>query len=138
MPADLATTNVLLGVMAVVSVLQGLVVMALGIAGWRAYRQVMALVSDFDTRHVAPVRHQVDAILADVKDVTGRLKEETDRVDSAIRHTIDRVDNTADRVRFQVRQKTSRVLAFISGARWRIEELLQSRHQPPASAAGGI
>jgi len=138
MPADLSTTNTLLGVMAVVSVLEGLVVLALGLAGWRAYKQVMGLLNELEERHIAPVRQRVDAILADVKDVTGRLKEETERVDYAIRNTIDRVDDTADRVRFQVRQKTSRVLAFLIGVRSRIEELLQPRHRPPASAAGRL
>jgi len=138
MPADLSTTNTLLGVMAVVSVLEGLVVLALGLAGWRAYKQVMGVLNELEERHIAPVRQRVDAILADVKDVTGRLKEETERVDYAIRNTIDRVDDTADRVRFQVRQKTSRVLAFLIGVRSRIEELLQPRHRPPASAAGRL
>jgi len=138
MPEDLSTTNMLLGVMAIVSVLEALVVMALGLAGWRAYKQVVGMVTDLEQRHVAPVRHQVEAILADVKDVTVRLKEETERVDDAIRNTIDRVDDTADRVKFQVRQKTSRVLALIIGLRSRIEELLQSRHQPPASATGRL
>ena len=137
MPGDLSTTNMLLAIMAVVSALEALVVVAVGIAGWRAYTQVMGLANDLEQRHIAPVRIQVDAILADVKDVTARVKDETDRVDYAIRTTIDRVDDTADRVRLQVRQKTSRVLGFIFGVRSMIEEMLQSRHQS-ASATGRI
>lgn len=138
MPGDLSTTNMLLAIMAVVSALEALVVLAVGVAGWRAYKRVMDLADDLEQRHIAPVRIQVDAILADLKDVTGRVKEETDRVDYAIRSTIDRVDDTADRVRYQVRRKTSKVLAFIFGVRSMIEEMLQSRHQPPTSATGRV
>jgi hypothetical protein len=138
MPGDLSTTNILLAVMAVVSALEAMVVVALGVAGWRAYKRVMELVNGLEERHIAPVRMQVDAILADLKDVTSRVKDETDRVDYAIRTTIDRVDDTADRVRYQVRQKTGRVLAFIFSVRSMIEEMLHSRHQPPASATGSL
>jgi methyl-accepting chemotaxis protein len=73
-----------------------------------------------------------------VKGVTERVKEETDRVDHAIRTTMDRVDDTADRVRATVRAKSSRIVGFVRGIRVIIEELLHSRHQPPANAAGRI
>jgi len=127
-----------LAIIAVVSLLEALVVVGVGVAGWLAYRRVMQLVNDLEQRHIAPVRLQVDAILADVKDVTARVKDETDRVDYAIRTTIDRVDDTADRVRLQVRQKTNRILGFIFHVRSTIEEVLRSRHQPPASATGRV
>ena len=41
-------------------------------------------------------------------------------------------------VKANVRYKTSRLVGFIRGLRATIEGLLQSRHQPPASAAGRI
>ena len=56
---------------------------------------------------------RVNAILDDVKDVTAKVKQETERVDNAIHTTIDRIDNTAERVRLNVREKTSRVVGFI-------------------------
>ena len=58
---------------------------------------------------------RVNAILDDVKDVTAKVKEETERVDHAIHTTIDRIDDTADRVRSNVRAKTSRVVGFVRG-----------------------
>jgi hypothetical protein len=81
---------------------------------------------------------RVNEILGDVKDVTAKVREETERVDQAIRTTMDRVDDTADRVRSNVRAKTSRVVGFARGLRVAIEELLQTRGQrrPPESAAG--
>ena len=138
MQPDLGTTNLLLGIMAVVSVLEALVVVGMAVAGWMMYRRVMELVNGLEQRHIAPLRIRVDSILDDVKGVTEKVKEETDRVDYAIRATMDRVDDTADRVRANVRAKTSRVVGFVRGLRAVIEGILQSRHQPPASAAGRI
>jgi len=138
MQPDLGTTNLLLGIMAVVSVLEALVIIGIGIAGWMMYRQVMEVVTGLEQRHIAPLRARVDAILDDVKGVTEKVKEETDRVDNAIRATMDRVDDTADRVRANVRAKTSRVVGLVRGLRAVIEGILHSRPQPPASADGTI
>jgi len=138
MPADLSTTNLLLGIMAVVSVLEALVVVGIGVAGWMIFKRVTELVEGLEQRHIVPLRTKVDAILTDVKGVTEKVKEETERVDYAIRTTMDRVDDTADRVKANMRYKTSRAVGFVRGVRAAIEGLLQSRHQPPASAAGRI
>jgi hypothetical protein len=127
---DLGTTNLLLGIMAAVSVLEALLVVGVGIACWMVYRRVMVLVDGLEQRQVAPAMARVNAILDDVKEVTAKVREETDRVDHAIRTTMDRVDDTADRVRSNVRAKTSRVIGFVRGVRRTIEELLHSRHQP--------
>jgi hypothetical protein len=132
MTGNLATTNVLLGIMAAVSVLEALLVIGLGIAGVVVYRRVMDLVNGLETRQVAPAMARVNAILDDVKGVTAKVREETERVDQAIRTTMDRVDDTADRVRWNVRAKTSRLVGFIRGARVAIESLLRT-HQPHES-----
>jgi hypothetical protein len=62
------------------------------------------------------------------------VKEETERVDTAIRTTIDRVDDTADRMRSTVRAKTSRLVGLIRGVRVAIESMLEHReprtHEP--------
>jgi uncharacterized protein YoxC len=129
MSGELGTTNLLLGIMAAVSILEALAIAGLGIAGFMVYRRVMALVNGLETRQVAPVMARVNAILDDVKGVTATVREETDRVDHAIRSTMDRVDDTADRVRSNVRAKTSRVVGFVRGLRVAIEEMLHSRHQ---------
>jgi len=99
MQPNLGTTNLLLGIMAAVSVLEALLIIGMGIAGWMVYRRVMDLVTGLEERQIAPLMVRVNAILGDVKDVTAKVKEETERVDQAIRTTMDRVDDTADRVR---------------------------------------
>jgi hypothetical protein len=110
--ADLDTTNILLGIMAAVSVLEALVVIGMAVAGYLAYKRVMDLVNGIEARQVAPAMARVNAILDDAK------------VDTAIRTTMDRVDDTADRVRTNVRAKTSRIVGVVRGARVALEHIL--------------
>jgi len=138
---NLETTNLLLGIMAAVSVLEGLLIIGAGIAMFLVYRRVTALVEGIETRQVAPVVARVNAILDDVKGVSAKVKEESERVDHAIRSTIDRVDDTADRLRSNVRAKTSWIIGVMRGLRVTIEEVLHSdsrHHQPPAGTAGRV
>jgi pyrimidine operon attenuation protein/uracil phosphoribosyltransferase len=121
---DLGTTNVMLGIMAAVSVLEALVVIGIGIAGYLVYKRVMTLVNGLEERQVAPAMARVNAILDDLKVVSTKVKEEAERVDTAIRTTMDRVDDTADRVRSNVRAKTSRIVGIVRGARVALEHIL--------------
>jgi hypothetical protein len=130
MEANLGTTNLLLGIMAAVSVLEALLLGAVGVAGFMMYRRVMELVEGLEMRQVAPAMARVNSILDDVKEVTSKVKSETERVDMAIHSTMDRLDDTADRVRSNVRAKTSRIVGLVRGLRVAIEGLLRSRQQP--------
>ena len=121
---DLGTTNVMLGIMAAVSVLEALVIIGAAIAGYLIYKRVMALVNGIEERQVAPAMARVNAILDDAKVVSARVREEAERVDTAIKTTMDRVDDTADRVRSNVRAKTSRIVGIVRGARVALEHIL--------------
>jgi hypothetical protein len=135
---NLATTNLLLGIMAAVSVLEGLLIIGIGVAAWKAYRAVMDLVTGLEQRHVVPAMTRVTAILEDVKAVSTTVRAETDRVDHAIHNTMDRVDDTVHRVQTSVRDKTSRVIGFVRGVRTAIAHVARTREgsregdQPPA------
>jgi hypothetical protein len=128
MSGALGTTNLLLGIMAAVSVLEALVIIAMGVAGFMAYRKVMGLVDGIETPQVAPTIARVNAILDDVKTVTATVKRETERVDHAIHTAMGRIDDPADRMRSNVRATTSAVVGFVRGLRVAIEWLLHSRH----------
>ena len=137
--ANLDTTNMLLGIMAAVSVLEALLLIGLGVGGFIVYRRVMQLVNDLETRQIAPLRDKVDAILLDVKTVTARVSEQTERVDHAISGTIHRVDETADRVKGSVRDKVNQAVGVARGIRAVIASLMGTESgQSAASAAGGI
>jgi hypothetical protein len=122
--ANLDTTNLLLGIMAVVSVLEALLLVAVGVMAWKLYHQAMQTVHEIEQRQVAPLRARVEAlmgtvdgILVDVKRVTESVGAQTERVNSAISTTIDRVDETADRVKHSVSYRVGRVLGLVQGAR---------------------
>jgi hypothetical protein len=135
---DLGTTNLLLGIMAVVSVIEVLCLIGAGIGGFIVYRRVMQLVNELEQRQVAPAMARVNTILDDVKGVTNRVNEEAERMDHAIRETIDRVDETADRVRVRVRSRANRLIGVLRGVRTAIEVFLsgETGRRPTAQAPG--
>jgi hypothetical protein len=137
---DLQTTNVALIIMAVVSVLEALLLLGLGIGGFLIYRRVMQLVNDLEARQVAPLREKVDAILLDVKAVTARVNQEAERVDTAIQGTMERVDYTAEQLKTSVKDKVNYAAGVVRGVRAAIVSLLHSDHRPkpPATAAGRL
>ena len=137
---NLDTTNVLLGIMAGVSVLEALVLIGIGVGGFMIYRRVMQVVEDLETRQIAPLREKADAILADVKTVTARVSQQTERVDHAISGTIHRVDETADKVKGSVRDKVNQAAGVIRGIRAVILSLLNADGSPEhaASASGRV
>jgi len=129
---DLHMTNVLLGIMAAVSVLEALLLIGAGVGGFIVYRRVMQTITDLEARQIAPLRVKVDAILADVQAITARVSQQTERVNHAITGTFDRVDDTAERVRSSVRDKVSQAAGVVRGVRAIIVSML---HQDSRRAA---
>jgi hypothetical protein len=123
---DLSSLSVPLWIMAVVSVLQALLLIGMGVSGYLLYSRVTTLMTDLEARQIAPIREKVDAILADVKGITARVSQQTERVDHAITGTIDRVDDTAHRVRMGVHDKVSQVAGVVRGVRAVIMSLLHT------------
>jgi hypothetical protein len=124
MDSNLETTNLILGIMAAVSVLEALVLIGIAVAAFIVYRRVMALVNRVEERYVAPAMARVNATLDDVRHISSKVRQETERVDDAIHATIDRVDDTADRMRANLRAKTSRIVGIVRGARVALETIL--------------
>jgi hypothetical protein len=137
---DLQTTNWLIGVIAVASAIQSLMLLGAAIAGYRLYQQATRAVTDLEAQHIEPLRRQMDTILADVRRVTARVSERTERVDDAISDTMGRVDETAERVKYRVRERVSYVTGLVRGVRAVIASLLttDSAHKPPAAAGGRL
>ena len=123
---DPSSLSVPLWIMAVVSVLQALLLIGIGVAGYLVYSRVMKLAADLEARQIAPIREKVDAILADVHGITARVNQQTERVDEAITGTIDRIDDTAARVRAGVFYRVNRMAGVVRGVRAVIMALLHS------------
>jgi uncharacterized protein YoxC len=124
---DLGTTNLLLGIMAVVSVIEGLLLIGMGVGGFMLYRRVTSVVNDLERRHVAPLSARVNSILGDVQAVTARVQTQAARVDTAISDTMDRVDSTAARVKYTVRDRIDQVAAVVHAFRQAIGSLFERR-----------
>jgi hypothetical protein len=135
---DLQTTNTALVIMAVVSVLEAVLLVGIAVGGFLIYRRAMRLANGLEERQIAPLREKMDAILVDLKSVTTRLNDQTERVDQAISETMGRVDETAENLKSSVREKVNNVAGVVRGVRAAIVALLQTNHRPkgPASAEG--
>jgi hypothetical protein len=140
MGGDLGTTNMWLAIMAIVSVLEALLLIGIGVAGFLMYRRVMQLVNDLETRQITPVREKVDAILLDVKAVTANVNQQTERVNHAISGTMERVDETADRVKGSVRDRVNQAVGIVQGLRAVVLSVFghDGRHEPPSPAPGRV
>lgn len=85
MAPDLTTTNLLLGIMAAVSVLEVLVLVGLFAGGLVLYRRLLRTIADIEAKHVAPASARINAILDDVKGVTSVVGGAVDSADGAAR-----------------------------------------------------
>lgn len=85
METQLATTNWLLGVMALAAVLEALIAVALGVVVLVAIGRVSQVARRLDAEQVTPALGKVNAILDDVKGVSGAVKDGAGRFDSIVR-----------------------------------------------------
>jgi len=138
---NLNTTNLLLGIMAAVSVIEAVLLIGLGVMAYRLYGQAMRAVRDIEQRQIAPLvarvntlMTRVDGILVDLRDVTSRVSTRTERVDSAIQHTMHRVDETAWRVRSSVNSRMQRAVGLFQAARAAVDGFFNSGRRPQGGA----
>jgi hypothetical protein len=121
---NLETTNWLLGLIALASVVQTGMLVAAALAGRKMYREINERLDNLEVKHVTPLRRQIDGILTDVQGITARFNNQAARVDHAITDTIDRVDETAERVKYRVRDKVSQATGVVRGLRAAIASVL--------------
>ena len=88
---NLTTTNVLIGIMAAVSVLEALAIIGFFLGAFLLYRRIARVLSGIEERHVAPTTARVNAVLDDIKDVTSTVKEEAWRAQSVVSRVVNAV-----------------------------------------------
>ncbi len=91
MEVSLTTTNVLLGVIAAVSLLEGLAVIGFFLGAFLLYRRIVRIIGGIEVRQVAPTAARVNAILDDIKDVTSTMKDEAGRAGWVVSRLVDSV-----------------------------------------------
>jgi hypothetical protein len=75
--------------MAVVSILEALALLVFIGAGFLFYRRLTRLIAGIEERQIAPVTSRVNAILDDVKGVSGIVRGAADSTDSSVRRGLD-------------------------------------------------
>jgi hypothetical protein len=118
---DLTMTNVWLGILAVTSVIEFLMIAAVGLFAYRAYKEVMTVVENVERVHIAPLRARVDAILDEVEVITGKVKHAQDSVASAM-HTAASVGSLFAGT---VASRTWPILSIIKGVRMAATAILE-------------
>jgi hypothetical protein len=110
---DLTTTNIWLGILAVVSLVEFLMILVGGFLAYRVYRQVTTTLETLERVHVAPLRARVDLILDEVQRVTDKVRHAQDSVSEAFRH----VAGTGSVVADAVKSKTWPIVGIIQAIR---------------------
>jgi hypothetical protein len=108
---NLTTTNVWLGILAVVSLLEFLMIVAAGLFAYKLYTQLMATIQTVERVHIAPLRARVDRILDEVQSVTDKVKTVQESVSDALRQ----VAGTGSMVAGAVKSKTWPIIGIIQG-----------------------
>jgi methyl-accepting chemotaxis protein len=96
---DLTMTNVWLGILAIISLIQFLMVCAAGIFAYRMYQRAMTTLETVERVHIAPIRARVDAMLDEVQTVVNTVKHTHESVSDALRHVTDTGNAVADAVK---------------------------------------
>jgi hypothetical protein len=137
--SSFATTNVLLGIMAAVSVIEIIVLVAAGIFGYRAYSRVMQTVDSLEARHVAPLTARTLAILDDVKSVTARAESTAGSLEKQISEGARRAGEMARRGRSGATRVWQQVENVRIAARETVASLLgrsnAPRHHAPTATS---
>jgi hypothetical protein len=97
MTPNLGTTNLLLGIMAAVTLLEVFAVVGVFLAGYFLYRRIRQVIHGIEERQVAPTRARVNAILDDVKGVGATVKAEASRFRAAASHVVDWMRRSRER-----------------------------------------
>ena len=131
---DLTMTNVWLGILAVISLIEFLMIAAGGFLAFKAYKQMMSVVENVERMHIAPLRARVDGILDEVEGITMKVKHAQDSVSSALHTAAGAGSIIAD----TVRARTWPVLRVIRGVKMAATALLHNngKHERPVIDAG--
>jgi hypothetical protein len=80
MTPHLGTTNLLIGILAAVSLLEVFAVVAVFLAAWLVGRRIVRAINRIGARHGAPATARVGAILEDVRAVTSTAKAQASQL----------------------------------------------------------
>jgi hypothetical protein len=130
---NLTTTNVWLGILAVVSLIEFLMLVAAGLLVYKMYTRVMTTLDTVERVHIAPLRARVDGILDEVQVVTNKVKHAQESVADALRH----VTGTGSVVAGAVKSKTWPIIGVLQGLKTAATVLKNGQKDRPPTARYG-
>jgi|SRR5688572_29577240 hypothetical protein len=108
---DLTWTNTWLGILAMISLIQFLIVCAVGFFAFRMYQKAMTTLETVERLHIAPLRARVDGMLDQVQVMTDKVRHAQDSVSDAFKH----VTGTGTAVAGAVKAKTWPIIGILQG-----------------------
>ena len=94
MTDNLGSVNVWLAILALVSLAEFLLILAVAFMGYRLYRRATATMDRLEVEYVAPITAKVNTVVDNVRDLTERVQ----RADEKVRSVITHVEHAAGRV----------------------------------------
>ena len=108
---SLETTNTWLAVLAIVSLVEFLMILAAGFFAYKLYSRAMVALETVERVHIAPLRARVDGILDQVQTVTTKVQYAQEAVSDALRN----VSGTGHTVADAVKARTWPIIGIIQG-----------------------
>jgi hypothetical protein len=131
--ADLTTTNVWLGILAVVSLIEFLMICAAGFFAYRLYHKVMATLENVEREHIAPLHARADSVLDEVQRITEKVRHAQDSVSDALRH----VAGTGNAVAWAVKARTWPILGVLQGLKSAASTVMKNGRKGQADRSYG-
>lgn len=108
---DLTWTNTWLGILAVISLIQFLILCVAGFLAYRMYQKAMTTIQTVERVHIAPLRARVDSLLDQVQLMTDKVKHAQESVSDALRQ----VTGTGTAVAGAVKSKAWPLIGIFQG-----------------------
>jgi hypothetical protein len=130
---DLTTTNIWLGILAIVSLIQFAMICAAGVLGYRLYQKAMTTIETVERVHIAPLHARVDGLLNDVQHITDKVKYTQDAVSDTFRQ----VAGTGNAVAWALRARTWPILGILQGLKSVASTVIRNGRKEHADSSYG-
>lgn len=109
--ADLTWTNTWLGILAVISAIQFLIMCVAGFLAYRMYQKAMATIETVERLHIAPLRARVDSVLDQVQLMAHKVGHAQESISDALHH----VTGTGSAIAGAVKSKAWPIVGIFQG-----------------------
>lgn len=137
MVEGLETTNFWLAIIAIVSVIQIVALIAGAWFSYHLYVRTARAATELESRYLMPLNTRVNRILDDAEDIAGRVKD----AETAVRNSIRHVADTGNVAVAAVRSRSWPVVGILRGIRVAMDVLFDNwpppRRTPPRPGATG-